>query len=187
VTQIFSNGKPIHDGDCKVFEVVCWTFIPSITWSVMCSGLLYSTTSVLLLRLWMESTTFITVNSGWEWSVTTKWVILVFLLCTFHLYVATLQHLLRIEHISFIWCDILEFAIPIILSSIEGCCLQGHYWMKARYKSPANITTEMELCINSHNRTEVAICINNLAHIPTEVALGIKPRIHYNLNGTLYQ
>ena len=66
------------------------------------------------------------------------------------------------------------------------------------YKSPEHITlqvilgikvqqTEMELCINSHNRTEVALCINNLPHIPTEVALRIKTRIHYNLNGTLYQ
>ena len=49
----------------------------------------------------------------------------IFPLWTFHLYVATFQQHLHMEHISLSWYDIPEHMVPVRISLIEGCCLHG--------------------------------------------------------------
>ena len=54
---------------------------------------------------------------------TTKEMISIFPLWTFHLYVATFKQHLHMEDISLSWYDIPEFVVPIRrISLIEGCC-----------------------------------------------------------------
>jgi hypothetical protein len=62
VTQIFYNGQPSHDGDRKTFEV-------------------------MYLGLHLE-----TDSEGWKRTFTTKEMISIFPLWTFHLYVVTFSH-----------------------------------------------------------------------------------------------
>ena len=64
------------------------------------------------------------INSGigLERSFTTKDMISIFPLQTFHLYVATFQQHLHMEYISLRWYDIPELVVPIRISLIEGCC-----------------------------------------------------------------
>jgi hypothetical protein len=50
---------------------------------------------------------------------TTKEIISIFPLWTFHLYVATFQHM---EYIFLSWYDIPELVVPIRISLIGGCC-----------------------------------------------------------------
>ena len=57
-------------------------------------------------------------------------MISIFPLWTFHLYVATIQQHLHMENISLIWYDNPELAVPIRISVIVRCCLQGSYWTK---------------------------------------------------------
>jgi len=54
--------------------------------------------------------------------ITTKEMISIFPLWTFHLYIATFQWHLHVEYISLSWYDILELVVPIIISLIEVCC-----------------------------------------------------------------
>ena len=57
-------------------------------------------------------------------------MISIFPLWTFHSYVATFQLHLHMEYISLSSYEIPELVIPIRISLIEGCCLQGSYWTK---------------------------------------------------------
>jgi hypothetical protein len=57
-----------------------------------------------------------------ELNFTTKEMISIFPLRTFHLYVATLQQHLHMEYISLSSSDIPELLVPIIIFFIEGCC-----------------------------------------------------------------
>jgi len=54
--------------------------------------------------------------------ITTKEMISIFSLRTFHLYVATLQQHPHMEYISLSWYEISELVVPIMMSLIEGCC-----------------------------------------------------------------
>ena len=64
---------------------------------------------------------------NWQWGAdnnetTTKEMISIFPLWTFHLYIATFQQLLHMVYISLSWYDIPEFVIPIRISLIDGYC-----------------------------------------------------------------
>ena len=63
-----------------------------------------------------------TDSEGWKWTFTTKEMISIFPLWTFHLYVVTLQQHLHMEYISLSWYDIPELVVNIRISLIEGCC-----------------------------------------------------------------
>ena len=53
---------------------------------------------------------------------TTKKIISIYQLLTFHLYVATFQLHRHMEYISLHWSDIPDIVVHIIISMIEGCC-----------------------------------------------------------------
>jgi hypothetical protein len=57
-----------------------------------------------------------------ERNFTTKKIISIFPLWTFHLYVAAFQQHLHMEYIYLSWYDIPELVVPIRISLIEGCC-----------------------------------------------------------------
>ena len=59
---------------------------------------------------------------GWKWNFTTKEMISISPLWTFHLYVATFQQHLHMEYISLRWYDIPELVVLIRIFLIEGCC-----------------------------------------------------------------
>jgi len=65
-----------------------------------------------------------------ERNLTIKEMISIFLLWTFHLYVATFQQHLHMEYISLSWYDILELVVPVRTSLIEGLPLTRNYWAK---------------------------------------------------------
>jgi hypothetical protein len=64
------------------------------------------------------------------WSFTTKNIISIFPLWTFHLYIATFQQHMHMEYIFLSWSDISNIVVHIIISLIEGYCQQGSYWTK---------------------------------------------------------
>ena len=64
-------------------------------------------------------------------------------LLTFHLYVATFQQHLHMEYISLRWYDNSELVVPIRISLIEGCCLQGSYWTKGSFRKVEVITSKI--------------------------------------------
>jgi len=53
---------------------------------------------------------------------TTKEMISIFPLWTFHLDLATFQHHLHMEYTMFSWYEIPDLVIPIRISLIESCC-----------------------------------------------------------------
>jgi hypothetical protein len=64
----------------------------------------------------------LTARSTKERNFTTKEMISIFPLWTFHLCVATFQKHLHMEYISLSWYDIPELVVSIRISLIEGCC-----------------------------------------------------------------
>jgi hypothetical protein len=72
------------------------------------------------------------VKGGRERNFTTKEMISIFPLQTFHLYVATFELHLPMEYmyIYLSWYDIPKLVVHIRISLIEGCCQQGSYWTK---------------------------------------------------------
>jgi len=59
---------------------------------------------------------------GWgDKLLTTKEMISILPLRTFHLYTTFQQHL-HMEYISLSWSDISELVVPIMISLIESCC-----------------------------------------------------------------
>jgi hypothetical protein len=61
-------------------------------------------------------------SHGGDRDFTTKEMISIFPLWTFHLHVATFQQHLHMEYISLRWYDIPELVVPIRITLIEGCC-----------------------------------------------------------------
>jgi hypothetical protein len=51
---------------------------------------------------------------------------------TFHIYVATVQQHLNMEHISLSWYDIPELKVHIMIF-LRGLCQQRGYWTKGSY------------------------------------------------------
>jgi hypothetical protein len=49
---------------------------------------------------------------------------------TANIYVATFQQHLHMEYTSLSWYDIPELVVPIRISLIEGCWIQGNDWLK---------------------------------------------------------
>jgi hypothetical protein len=89
--------------------------------------------SILLSTFHITYTSKYTVRVGDELNFTTKEMISIFPLWTFHLFVATFQQHLHVGYISLRLSDIPELVVPIRISLIEGCCYQESYWIKGSY------------------------------------------------------
>jgi hypothetical protein len=108
---------------CIALHVLIWYTHSYYSLCMICLCLLKDTTytdrSASYLDLHLKT------ECEWGWrtknNFTTKEMILMFPLSTFHLYVATFQQRLHMGYISLSLCDIPEFVVPIRISLIEGC------------------------------------------------------------------